>query len=670
MEANNFIVRVEPSVRYDYIFCGTGASASLLLLELERNNLLLHKRVLLIDPENKNRKDKTFCFWSTEDEPITQNLNPLISKSWDTIAHTPLEQLSLSPLSYNHVDSIDLYHKIQSLAEIHHWDKIVGYVTEFAKEAEETFVVVNSTRIAGQNIFDSRPPVHQPAQSNEVHIYQSFIGWIIETESAVLNPDVFKFMDFNIAQQGSTQFVYVLPFSSNKALVEVTRFGSNQINTTEAEEILKDYILNYYGNYKILDVERGSIPMSNTKIESETTEGVINLGARNYNIKPSTGYAFKNMYYQALAITETLKSGGNLSAFNKDHHNTFKGRFAFYDALLLDILKNNPSYGKPIFIELLKKVETKTTLKFLDEQTNLIEEISIFLQLPWKPFLQALFKKIISTSWVQPLILLGITLLFVLLNKFAALQNLVGYALFFIGMVAVGIPHGAVDHLLETGNWDLKKAPIFVLKYLFLAALMGLIWYFLPSLALIGFLVYSSWHFGQADGKKWRFNPLTSLLWGASVLAFILGTHLDEANTILVGMGNISLPFNVPVWALLPWMIWALFRKQTGFVLTLIWLSLSSQIPLMLSFGLYFIGQHSLTSWKHLQLHLKISNKIIWLQSLPFHLGAWLILGFFYFFWPLQSEFNQSQQWGIFFIFIACISFPHVIAMHGMYRKQ
>jgi lycopene beta-cyclase len=54
--------------KYDYIFCGVGASASLLFLNLYKDDLLKDKKVLLIDQEQKINRDKTFCFWSTDDE--------------------------------------------------------------------------------------------------------------------------------------------------------------------------------------------------------------------------------------------------------------------------------------------------------------------------------------------------------------------------------------------------------------------------------------------------------------------------------------------------------------------------------------------------------------------------------------------------------------------------
>ncbi len=56
------------------------------------------------------------------------------------------------------------------------------------------------------------------------------------------------------------------------------------------------------------------------------------------------------MYYEAFSIAETLKKNGNIDLCNIEHETMLQSRFVWYDSLLLDILKNNPEYGKSIFI--------------------------------------------------------------------------------------------------------------------------------------------------------------------------------------------------------------------------------------------------------------------------------------------------------------------------------
>jgi len=477
-------------------------------------------------------------------------------------------------------------------------------------------------------------------------------------------------MDFEIEQQGFTQFVYALPFSSSEILVEVTRFGAEIIRAEEAELLLSDYIEKSYGDFVKRSTEQGCIPMSNSHIEHTSVTGVTSLGARNYKIKPSTGYAFKSMYEHAEEVADAVQNNKATTDLNKNHAHASSGRFAFYDGLLLDLLKNRPWQGKPIFVALFKRVETGKILKFLDEKTSLQEDISIFIKLPWRPFLSALMRKTLRQPSFRPVALLLITLLLLLLGHETTAQTAVAYPLFLGGLLLVGIPHGAVDHLIDTGNWNLRQAPIFVLKYLLVAAMMGVFWYFFPAFALLTFLVYSAWHFGQADGKQWQLNPYLALLWGGSVLYTLLGTHAEETNKILNSMGQLELHLPYAFLPMFPWLLLAIYKKQNSWIITIIWLLLSIKLPLLFAFGLYFVGQHSLNGWFHLKSHLKMSHQKIWLNALPFHAAAWLMLALFFLFWPTSANEQEMGRWGIFFIFIACISLPHVVVMQSVYSRK
>lgn len=216
-------------------------------------------------------------------------------------------------------------------------------------------------------VFDSRTPTYLSKEHFQTHIYQSFIGWTIQLNKPLFDVDTFRMMDFNIEQDNSTQFVYVLPFTSSQALVEITRFGSDLIQKQSAEQNLHHYIKEQFGEYSIIDREHGCIPMSNVKIDNEIKHDIILLGARNYLTKPSTGYTFKSMFYHANNIVDKISLYQDVNSLNIEYTQMSKGRFAFYDSLLLHILHTKPHQGKPIFQALFRSVDTKHILRFLDE---------------------------------------------------------------------------------------------------------------------------------------------------------------------------------------------------------------------------------------------------------------------------------------------------------------
>ena len=98
--------------------------------------------------------------------------------------------------------------------------------------------------------------------------------------------------------------------------------------------------------------------MSSVLPQSESGSKWLNIGTRAGNVKPSTGYAFKNMYKQAKSICSKKDLQANKVSPNQ--------RFLFYDQLLLIILTLWPTKGKPIFEKLFKVKSSYfvLTLKF------------------------------------------------------------------------------------------------------------------------------------------------------------------------------------------------------------------------------------------------------------------------------------------------------------------
>jgi phosphoglycerol transferase MdoB-like AlkP superfamily enzyme len=98
-------------------------------------------------------------------------------------------------------------------------------------------------------------------------------------------------------------------------------------------------------------------------------------------------------------------------------------------------------------------------------------------------------------------------------------------------------------------------------------------------------------------------------------------------------------------------------------------LVLGMQMPLMLAFGLYFVGSHSINAWGHIATKLKTPTKKLYLQSLPFNMGALFIFAIFLYLQNANARLIQSYA-ATFFVFLACVSLPHIILMHLFYKKE
>lgn len=650
----------------DYLCIGLGASNCLLILALEKRGLLANKKLVIIEPHQKNKKDKTYCFWSSEEEVNQIIPTNFIDKKWDNVIINGRVQ-NLSPLSYYHVSSLTLYEN--ALEVVKKYRGVVIYET--LDVSDKHSIVYENKRYQAVYVFDSRPPEVDPTNKHHFYINQSFVGWQIQTETPFFDSDSFTMMDFEVPQDDATQFVYVLPFDSKNALIEVTRFGKDIMTNEAGEELLKTYLKNI-PNYHLTHTEQGCIPMTNIPLSCESDDHVRHMGARAGHVKPSTGYAFKSMSQDANLITEQIKNG--IKSLPSSPVQKRTNRFAFYDSLLLRILAEKPYYGKPIFKRLFDAIKATSILDFLDEKSILSEEITIFYSLQWKPFLWAAIKEVFKPdSFIfKSLIPLLLTVTMIVFNQIGL--SILSNGLLIFGLIAIGIPHGALDHILETNSLDQPITFKFVAFYLFQAALILLLWYINPLIALGLFLAYSIYHFAQSDYQEWNLNSKNSWIWGISFLSGILLGHPQELSVILDKLSISPLPTlngyilnsfwsEIACISILICLILSTLNQKMDMIVVSLSILIALKLPLLQAFGIYFIFHHSYVGWNHLKLHFEANSLQLWKKGSIFSLGAFILFGLTW--WAIGDDWGSYV--GTFFVFLSAISFPHIVRMHHFY---
>ncbi|MGA1249617.1 MAG: lycopene cyclase family protein, partial [Candidatus Kapaibacteriota bacterium] len=320
----------------DYVFIGLGAANSLIIRQMHAHGILHDATLMIIDPDEKLLNDKTFCFWATEQEIHDLGFTSLISHDWSLLGIGEHITQSVQPYRYYHVSSITLYDELRDILSLHNVQFIREYAEEIiSSESEIISVRTSHSKVSAKYVFDSRPPQWNEPARNETFLLQSFFGWRITTKDPIFDVHTFTMMDFSVDQSIATQFVYILPFSLNHALIELTRFGASPIEYTYAQEQLNRYCQQMqFGSFVIDTEEQGIIPMSSCTLKVEATSTTVcRTGSGAGKVKPSTGYAFKEMARDALFIVESLKNGKYPQRAMQR-----SGRFAFYDRLLLKIL--------------------------------------------------------------------------------------------------------------------------------------------------------------------------------------------------------------------------------------------------------------------------------------------------------------------------------------------
>lgn len=678
---------------YDSIVIGAGGGGMGLLFALHISGYLSNHKVGVIEPQEKNENDRTWCFWARESDPIVKFWQPIISKKWDHVMVQGRKK-SIAPYSYYHIRSADLYKYVTGILASYdnlHWIRSRAHQVDIQQES--CFVRLEGGVIQSNYVFDSRLNASQTDMLlAENTLWQSFVGWRVKLSAPIDDKETIRLMDFGIPQDGFTQFIYVLPTKDKEALVEVTRFGTDKIDPGYADKILHPWLQSHVTNYEVQEVESGAIPMHMglNPAEASHPEGLrhIPIGTAAGNVKATTGYAIHAIFQHSMKLSEALRSSsGNFpTAFHSE-------RFNFYDLLLLFILIHLPEWGRPIFERLFQRVSPSRVLTFLDEKTSVWQEIPLLCSLPFKPFLHALWSTIfhspkesrqisdyypLKLSFIAPLIIAFVALG---INWLApSTLEIIGSGALLLGLVFPGIPHGALDHCLSPAG-RLKGAGLFrfILLYLLIMAAIIAVWYLSPLFGVLTFIVYSAWHFGETDLRHWGiFSPFKAWFYGFALLLFILGTHLEETGLYFQALGvSVSLSylsdFSIEIAAMsmilvLSMGLFTSSHARYSWAQTVLILLIGSFLPLIPAFGLYFIGLHSVRGWSHLKNGLAKSSGKLMRQALPFSMGAYLIFAVLL----MLKGFTDFDVQGLIpaiFVFLAAISAPHILLMHRFYGR-
>ncbi|KIA97726.1 lycopene cyclase [Flavobacterium sp. KMS] len=379
---------------YDYIFTGTGLSAMMTVYKMVLSGKYTGKSILLIDEDTKKTNDRTWCFWEKEES----TWESAISKKWDLalFANENFKRdLELKPYQYNQIRSLDFYNSVFKLIEKQENITFLNdKVTDINELETHVFVATSTNTFTCNQLLNSiyNKALVESQQKYPV-LQQHFIGWFIKSNQAVFNSEQVTFMDFSVAQKGNTRFMYVLPTSTTEALIEYTLFSHSLLEKQEYESEIKNYIQNLgIQDYEIIEKEQGSIPMTCYPFWKRNTNRVLNIGTAGGWTKASTGYTFKKSDKKSTQLISFLETQTDFRKFHK------KSKFWFYDLLLLDILDRNNELGSSIFSDMFQKGNSALIFKFLDEETNLIEDVKVILKCPKMPFIKALFRVIFLSN--------------------------------------------------------------------------------------------------------------------------------------------------------------------------------------------------------------------------------------------------------------------------------
>jgi lycopene beta-cyclase len=350
-------------------------------------------RTVILEQRNEYRNDRTWCFWGDDAAPYAR----LAGHQWRHLrvagggqytdfdcGNTPYRMLAadayyattLKAIHANPQLSLHLGHSVLSEPE---------YVDGVWR------IETSQGRVSAVSLVDTRP---KPASEQSLALlWQSFFGHEIETSDPVFDPLIADLMDFPESGDHRIAFIYVLPLTATRALVEYTVFAESPLPAPALQKGLDAALENRTRGsaYRTLRSEYGCIPMGGneaTPAAGRANPSRVHAGLSAGAARPATGYAFQRLQRWGAQCAQALVTTGVPVPQTPDRLIS-----RAMDWLFLHVLRTQPALAPALFSALFAGVDSHRLIRFLSDDGNLRDHAAVIAALPAGPFLKQLLSR-------------------------------------------------------------------------------------------------------------------------------------------------------------------------------------------------------------------------------------------------------------------------------------
>jgi lycopene beta-cyclase len=350
-------------------------------------------RTIILEQRNEYRNDRTWCFWGDDAAPYAR----LAGHQWRHLrvagggrcidfdcGNTPYRMLAadvyyattLQAIHANPQLSLHLGHSVVSEPEY------TGGVWR---------IETSQGRISAGALVDTRP---KPASAQSpALLWQSFFGHEIETSDPVFDPFIADLMDFPEISDHRIAFIYVLPLTETRALVEYTVFAESPLPALALQKGLDAALENRTRGsaYRTLRSEYGCIPMGGNEAApaaGRANPSRVHAGLSAGAARPATGYAFQRLQRWGAQCAQALVTTGVPVPQTPD-----RLIVRAMDRLFLHVLRAQPALAPALFSALFADVDSRRLIRFLSDGGSLRDHAAVIAALPAGPFLKQLFTR-------------------------------------------------------------------------------------------------------------------------------------------------------------------------------------------------------------------------------------------------------------------------------------
>ena len=374
---------------FDYIILGGGLSGLTLAYELNKQGCLENKTLCIIEKRKEYLRDKSWSYWDFENNKFQS----CVIGSWDAFSITLNKKtinINCSESPYRTIDSKKFYDFITE--QLRNNNNIETIMNCTIQNIEGQAIHTSRGDYVGKIIYDSLIDLNQQTPT----MYQHFFGCEIETPNNCFNERIVDLMNFDCPQDGGLHFFYTLPFSKNRALIETTWYSKKIKNQNEYQIELDHYLNEKNITGKVVYTEYGAIPLNLKKIttKNNSSKNYIKIGSAGNLTRASTGYTFQAIQSFSEQLANNIKLDQNFTTPKIRHK-----KYEFLDQIFLSVMEREYKKMPGIFFNLFKSNNNVTTISFLSDRSDWMQDLKVILSMPKLIFIKNLilniYKKII-----------------------------------------------------------------------------------------------------------------------------------------------------------------------------------------------------------------------------------------------------------------------------------
>jgi lycopene beta-cyclase len=382
---------LDAAAPFDLVILGAGCAGLALAARLARSDADL--RVAVIDPRTEHGDDRSWSFWHHDHHA----LRGIVAHEWSGWTYSGFDGRAATHrvpgVTYQYIRGIDFYRwALDAIATDPRITLHLGVgAHELAAitlddETDGVRIVTDAGPVLARRVVDTRP------QRTRALLYQCFSGVEVEhggrlaTDTDASDLDAVGLMTRMRSGAEGLGFLYVLPPSPTRALVEWTRFNPAPL-PLEQVAAERDAELGALGlsDAVVVREEQGILPMGRVDAPTPPLAGVALAGNAGGALRDASGYAFLRIQRWAVRCAAALARGEAPPAHPREPWVRRQ-----MDRIFLQALRAHPERSAEYFIAMATRVPPRRLLRFLTDRATIGDLVAIIASLPLTPFLAQL----------------------------------------------------------------------------------------------------------------------------------------------------------------------------------------------------------------------------------------------------------------------------------------